>query len=135
MAACPSTAIAGWRSEEAGSAEADAAKRDVATSNRAVGEARMDEANCNADANALAAEPRHGGLDHHRAARGATFTVTGLGLPAREICEVSTGYIIEGVRMAIDKTVRVAHTQCWTTGADAFIWEIDLPAAATFRSV
>jgi hypothetical protein len=62
---------------------------------------------------------------------GATYTVTDHGLPAREICEVSTGYIIEGVRMAIDKTVRVAHTQCRTTGASACVWEIDLPAAAT----
>jgi hypothetical protein len=62
---------------------------------------------------------------------GATYTVTDLGLPAREICEVSTGYIIEGMRMAIDKTVRVAHTRCRTTGASSCVWEIDLPAMSS----
>jgi hypothetical protein len=62
---------------------------------------------------------------------GATYTLTDYAIPSREICEIVTGYVTEGLRMAIEKTPRVAHSKCRTTGAAACVWEIDLPAAAT----
>lgn len=61
---------------------------------------------------------------------GVKYTLTDYALPSREICEIITGYIAEGIRMSIDQTVRVAHTRCRANGAPACIWEIDLPAEA-----
>lgn len=60
---------------------------------------------------------------------GVTYNLSDYAIPAREICEIITGYVTEGIRMSIDRTVRVAHTRCRATGAPKCVWEIDLPAA------
>ena len=61
---------------------------------------------------------------------GARYTLTEFALPAREICEVVTGYLTEAMRMCIGETVIVVHPRCRANGGPVCVWDIDLPPAA-----
>jgi hypothetical protein len=58
---------------------------------------------------------------------GATLTLTGYALVAREICDIVTGFAEEAMRMSVGRSGEVVHTRCRSTGAPICVWEIELP--------
>jgi hypothetical protein len=59
---------------------------------------------------------------------GATVTLTGYALVAREICDIVTGFTEEAIRMAAARSGKVVHSSCRSARAANCVWEIELPS-------
>jgi hypothetical protein len=55
---------------------------------------------------------------------GATLEFSGFALPAREVCEIFTGYNAERMTLLGFEEVRVRHTQCRVDGAPTCRWDL-----------
>jgi hypothetical protein len=60
---------------------------------------------------------------------GDALSLADYAMPAREVCDIVTGYVIEGLRMA-DVKVVATHPKCRARGAAICIWDINTTKTA-----